>query len=44
MQEKLQTNMDFFQKYLTVWVILCMIIGVLIGKFIPEIPAFLNQF
>lgn len=36
--------MDFFQKYLTVWGILCMIIGVLIGKFIPEIPAFLNQF
>lgn len=44
MQEKIQTNMDFFQKYLTVWVILCMIVGVLIGKFIPEIPAFLNQF
>lgn len=44
MQEKLQTNMDFSQKYLTVWGILCMIIGVLIGKFIPEIPAFLNQF
>lgn len=44
MQEKLKTNMDFFQKYLTVWGILCMIIGVLIGKFIPEIPAFLNQF
>lgn len=44
MQEKIQTNMDFFQKYLTIWVILCMIVGVLIGKFIPEIPAFLNQF
>ena len=44
MQEKLQTNMDFFLFFLTVWGILCMIIGVLIGKFIPEIPAFLNQF
>lgn len=37
-------NINFFQKYLTVWVILCMIAGVLIGKFLPGIPAFLNQF
>lgn len=33
-----------FQKYLTLWVILCMIIGVLISKFIPQIPSFLNRF
>ncbi|MGN0641339.1 MAG: ACR3 family arsenite efflux transporter [Oscillospiraceae bacterium] len=33
-----------FQKYLTVWVILCMGIGVLIGKFLPQIPEFLNRF
>lgn len=44
METKLQSNMDFFQKYLTVWVILCMAAGVLIGKFLPVIPAFLNQF
>lgn len=38
------TNISFFQKYLSVWVILCMIIGILIGKFLPGIPAVLNQF
>ena len=29
---------------MTIWVILCMVIGVLIGKFFPEIPDFLNRF
>ena len=26
------------------WVILCMAVGVLIGKFLPQIPDFLNRF
>ena len=33
-----------FQKYLSVWVIICMITGVLISKYIPSIPAVLNKF
>lgn len=37
-------GIGIFQKYLSVWVIICMIIGVLIGKFLPQIPEFLNQF
>lgn len=37
-------GIGFFQKYLSVWVLLCMAVGVLIGKFLPGIPAFLNQF
>jgi ACR3 family arsenite transporter len=37
-------GISFFEKYLTVWVILCMVIGVLIGKFIPSIPEFLGKF
>lgn len=37
------SGISIFQKYLTVWVILCMIVGVLIGKFLPAIPAFLNK-
>ena len=41
--EKTQ-GIGFFQKYLTVWVALCMVAGVLLGKFMPGIPAFLNQF
>lgn len=43
-QEKVNAGISAFQKYLTVWVVLCMVAGVLIGKFLPQIPAFLNQF
>ena len=38
------TGIGFFEKYLTVWVILCRVAGILIGKFLPEIPQFLNRF
>lgn len=37
-------NISFFQKYLTLWVFICMIIGVLISKFFPIIPNTLNKF
>ena len=42
--EKSFSGISVFQKYLTIWVALCMITGVLIGKFLPQIPTFLNQF
>jgi len=42
--ENSNKGISFFQKYLTVWVIICMVIGILIGNFIPEIPEFLNNF
>ena len=38
-----KTGISFFEKYLTVWVALCMLSGILIGKFIPGIPAFLGK-
>lgn len=41
---KEKSAISVFQKYLTVWVIMCMAIGVLIGKFLPQIPDFLNRF
>lgn len=44
MEAKKNTGIGFFEKYLTVWVILCMVAGVLIGRFLPGIPAFLGQF
>lgn len=37
-------GISFFEKYLTIWVILCMVTGVLIGKFLPIVPQFLGQF
>ena len=38
------SGIGFFERYLTVWVIICMVLGVLIGKFIPGIPNFLGKF
>ena len=42
-KETENSGISVFQKYLTVWVILCMIVGVLIGKFLPAIPTFLDK-
>ena len=44
MKHKEVSNISFFEKYLTVWVIICMIVGILIGKYLPFIPNFLSQF
>lgn len=37
-------GISFFERYLTVWVALCMVAGVALGKFLPAVPEFLNQF
>jgi len=37
-------KIGFFEKYLTLFVLICMAIGVLIGRFIPLIPDFLSRF
>ncbi|MDX9985317.1 ACR3 family arsenite efflux transporter [Sphaerochaeta sp.] len=37
-------GIGFFEKYLTLWVVLCMVAGVLIGTFLPGIPIFLGRF
>ena len=42
-KEKLE-GISFFEKYLSIWVFLCIIAGVTIGKFLPEIPNFLSRF
>jgi len=39
-----KSGISFFEKYLTLWVVLCMATGVLIGKFLPMIPSFLGRF
>jgi ACR3 family arsenite transporter len=44
MDKKRTTGIGFFEKYLTLWVILCMVAGVLIGRFLPGVPAFLGRF
>jgi ACR3 family arsenite transporter len=44
MEKSKNAGIGFFDKYLTLWVILCMAAGVLIGRFLPGIPAFLGRF
>jgi ACR3 family arsenite transporter len=36
-------GISFFQRYLTVWVFLCMILGILIGNFLPAMPEVLGR-
>lgn len=44
MKKENNTGINTFQRYLTVWVFLCMVIGVLLGHFVPVIPTFLSRF
>jgi arsenite transporter len=37
-------GISFFERYLTVWVAACMIIGILIGVYLPQVPAWLSKF
>ena len=37
-------EIGFFEKYLTLWVIICMAAGILIGRYLPSVPAFLGRF
>lgn len=44
MKKEKSAEIGFFQRYLTIWVALCMVAGVLIGKFLPVVPGFFSQF
>lgn len=44
MSETKSSGISFFERYLTIWVLLCMVVGVMIGRFLPFIPDFLGQF
>ena len=39
-----ENKIGFFEKYLTIFVLICMGIGIGIGRFIPAIPNFFGQF
>jgi ACR3 family arsenite transporter len=45
-KETIQENkgLGFFEKYLTLWVAACIIVGVAIGQLIPAIPETLSKF
>ena len=44
MSDEKTMKIGFFQKYLTLWVAICMVVGVLIGKLLPSVPEFFDQF
>ncbi len=44
MSKNKTSGIGFFERYLSIWVALCMIVGVLIGVYLPEIPEFLSRF
>src|SRR5574344_652619 len=37
-------GIGFFEKYLTIWVTLCIIIGIAVGQWLPAIPQTLSKF
>ena len=37
-------GIGFFERYLTVWVALCIVIGIAIGQWLPAIPQTLSKF
>ena len=39
-----KADIGFFERYLTLWVVICMAVGILIGKYIPMVPQFLGKF
>lgn len=43
-KKEVQSGINFFQRYLTIWVAICMVAGVLIGKYLPAIPEFFGRF
>lgn len=43
MKDKIESGLNFFEKYLSFWVVLCIILGIIIGQFLPSIPNFLSK-
>lgn len=43
MVEKKEKGFGFFEKYLTIWVAICIIVGILFGRIFPDISGFLNS-
>ena len=37
-------GIGFFEKYLTIWVVLCIIIGIAVGQWLPAVPQTLSKY
>ncbi|MBN2744802.1 MAG: ACR3 family arsenite efflux transporter [Marinilabiliaceae bacterium] len=43
MTKKLE-GISFFERYLTLWVAICIVAGIAVGKLLPDVPATLEKF
>ncbi len=43
-KENSEKGLGVFERYLTLWVALCIVVGILVGQFLPMIPNTLNKF
>lgn len=41
--KKSDKSLGFFEKYLTAWVILCIVAGIFLGKYLPGVAAYLDS-
>ena len=39
---KAERGLSIFERYLTLWVILCILVGIVLGKVVPEVAKFLD--
>ncbi|AGB42088.1 arsenical-resistance protein [Halobacteroides halobius DSM 5150] len=43
-EEVVDGGLGFFERYLTIWVAVCIVLGIGVGRFLPIIPEILSQF
>lgn len=41
--KKVEVKLGIFEKYLTLWIAVCIIIGLLLGRYVPVLVSFLNS-
>lgn len=41
-ETKVERNLGVFERYLTVWVILCIVLGIILGKLAPQVAKYLD--
>lgn len=44
MTQSVSGRMDFLDRYLTLWIFLAMLVGVMLGKWVPDISGFISRF
>jgi len=42
-EEKKETSLGIFERYLTLWIAICIIVGLLVGRFFPQFGQFMDS-